>query len=206
SALIHAATMVTAGVYMVARSAPLYDLAPLSRDLVATIGALTAVLAASIALVQNDLKRVIAYSTISQLGYMFMGTGVGAYASGIFHLATHAFFKALLFLGAGSVIIALHHEQDIRRMGGLLRFMPVTGYTFLIAALANAGIFPLAGFWSKDEILFAAFSSGHWFVFILGLTGTFMTAFYMFRLFFLVFTGEPRIAHAAPSTSLRASH
>ena len=197
SALIHAATMVTAGVYMVARSAPLYNLAPLSLNIVTAVGALTAVLSASIALVQNDIKRVIAYSTISQLGYMFMGAGVGSYASGIFHLATHAFFKALLFLGAGSVIIQLHHEQDIRRMGGLLRFMPVTGSTFLIGAAANAGIFPLAGFWSKDEILFAAFSSGHRFVWLLGLIGAFMTAFYMFRLFFLVFTGEPRIAHAA---------
>jgi len=199
SALIHAATMVTAGVYMVARTQPLYDLAPFSRDLVAIVGALTAVFAASIALVQNDIKRIIAYSTISQLGYMFMGAGVGAYASGIFHLATHAFFKALLFLGAGSVIHALQGEQDIRRMGDLKRHMPITASTFLIAALANAGIFPLAGFWSKDEILHAAFSSGTrtgFFVGLLGLLGAFLTAFYMFRLYFLVFKGESRVAHA----------
>jgi NADH-quinone oxidoreductase subunit L len=158
SALIHAATMVTAGVYMVARSSPLYNLAPTTLGLVATVGAITAIFAATIACVQNDIKRVIAYSTISQLGYMFLGAGVGAYASGIFHLYTHAFFKALLFLGAGAVIHALHHEQDIQRMGGLRPHMKVTAYTFLAGALANAGIFPLAGFWSKDEILFAAFS------------------------------------------------
>ncbi|MBI5167700.1 MAG: NADH-quinone oxidoreductase subunit L [candidate division NC10 bacterium] len=196
SALIHAATMVTAGVYMVARSNPLYNLAPLSMDVVAWVGALTAVFAASIALTQNDIKRVIAYSTISQLGYMFLAAGVGAYASGIFHLATHAFFKALLFLGAGSVIHALRGEQDIRRMGGLLPHMKITGYTFLIAALANAGIPPFAGFFSKDEILFAAISSGRPFSFYLwalGALGAFGTAFYMFRLFFLTFTGESRV-------------
>ena len=196
SALIHAATMVTAGVYMVARSNPLYNLAPLSMDVVAITGALTAAFAASIALVQNDIKRIIAYSTISQLGYMFLATGVGAYASGIFHLATHAFFKALLFLGAGSVIHALRGEQDIRRMGGLLPHMRITGYTFLVAALANSGIPPFAGFFSKDEILYAAISSGRplgIYLWALGAFGAFMTAFYMFRLFFLTFTGEGRM-------------
>src|SRR5574341_1416980 len=158
SALIHAATMVTAGVYMVARSSPLYDLAPFSLEVVAWVGGLTAVFSASIALVQNDIKRVVAYSTISQLGYMFLGAGAGAYASAILHLGTHAFFKALLFLGAGSVIHSLHGEQDIRKMGGLWKAMPITAWTFLLASLANAGIFPLAGFWSKDEILFGAFT------------------------------------------------
>ena len=192
SALIHAATMVTAGVYMVARSHPLYNLAPFSLELVAWVGAVTAVFAATIALVQNDIKRVVAYSTISQLGYMFLGAGVGAYASSIFHLGTHAFFKALLFLGAGSVIHSLHGEQDIRKMGGLWKAMPITAWTFLLASLANAGIFPLAGFWSKDEILFNAFKSGMTVPWLLGLIGAFLTAFYMFRLFFLVFTGRSR--------------
>jgi NADH-quinone oxidoreductase subunit L len=197
SALIHAATMVTAGVYMVARSHPLYNLAPFSLEMVAWVGAVTAVFAATIALVQNDIKRVVAYSTISQLGYMFLGAGVGAYASGIFHLGTHAFFKALLFLGAGSVIHSLHGEQDIRKMGGLWKAMPITAWTFLLASLANAGIFPLAGFWSKDEILFNAFKRGMTGPWLLGLIGAFLTAFYMFRLFFLVFTGSFRgDAHA----------
>jgi NADH-quinone oxidoreductase subunit L len=192
SALIHAATMVTAGVYMVARSHPLYNLAPFSLEMVAWVGAVTAVFAATIALVQNDIKRVVAYSTISQLGYMFLGAGVGAYASAIFHLGTHAFFKALLFLGAGSVIHSLHGEQDIRKMGGLWKAMPITAWTFLLASLANAGIFPLAGFWSKDEILFNAFKRGMTVPWLLGLIGAFLTAFYMFRLFFLVFTGRSR--------------
>jgi NADH-quinone oxidoreductase subunit L len=197
SALIHAATMVTAGVYMVARSHPLYNLAPFSLEMVAWVGAVTAVFAATIALVQNDIKRVVAYSTISQLGYMFLGAGVGAYASGIFHLGTHAFFKALLFLGAGSVIHSLHGEQDIRKMGGLWKAMPITAWTFLLASLANAGIFPLAGFWSKDEILFNAFKRGMTGPWLLGLIGAFLTAFYMFRLFFLVFAGSFRgDAHA----------
>src|SRR5574337_1793035 len=153
SALIHAATMVTAGVYMVARSSPLFELAPVSLTVVAWTGGLTAVFAATIALVQNDIKRIVAYSTISQLGYMFLGCGVGAYASAIFHLGTHAFFKALLFRGCGSVIHALGGEQDMRKMGQLRAKLPVTSRTFLWAALANAGIIPLAGFWSKDEIL-----------------------------------------------------
>ncbi len=194
SALIHAATMVTAGVYMVARSAPLFNLAPVSMAAVAWIGGLTAVLAASIALVQTDIKRVIAYSTISQLGYMFLGCGVGAYAAAIFHLMTHAFFKALLFLGAGSVIHGLGGEQDLRKMGGLRRHMPVTAWTFLIAALANAGIIPLAGFWSKDEILYGAFAGGHLGVWALGAGGAFLTGFYMLRCYWLAFEGPSRAA------------
>jgi len=193
SALIHAATMVTAGVYMVARSAPLFDMAPLAMALVAWIGAVTAVFAATIALVQTDIKRIIAYSTISQLGYMFLGCGVGAYAAAIFHLATHAFFKALLFLGAGSVIHGLGGEQDIRYMGGLRRHMPVTAWTFLVGALANAGIFFLAGFWSKDEILYGAASTGHWGVWVLGAGGAFLTAFYMLRCYYLTFEGPFRV-------------
>jgi NADH-quinone oxidoreductase subunit L len=197
SALIHAATMVTAGVYMVARSAALFDLAPVSLTTVATVGALTAVFAASIALVQNDIKRVVAYSTISQLGYMFLGAGVGAYAAAVFHLATHAFFKALLFLGSGSVIHGLSGEQDVRKMGGLRKHMPLTAYTFLLAALANAGVFPLAGFWSKDQILHAAIGSGHSVLWALGAAGAFGTAFYMFRLYFLVFEGRSRVDHHA---------
>jgi NADH-quinone oxidoreductase subunit L len=195
SALIHAATMVTAGVYMVARSGALFNLAPLSMQVVATVGALTAVFAASIALVQNDIKRVVAYSTISQLGYMFLGCGVGAYASGIFHLATHAFFKALLFLACGSVIHGLSGEQDLRKMGGLRALMPITAATFFLASLANAGIFPLAGFWSKDQILHAAIASGHVWLWALGAAGAFGTAFYMFRLYFQVFEGPSRVDH-----------
>jgi len=198
SALIHAATMVTAGVYMVARSAPLFELAPHSLTVVAWIGALTAVFAATIALVQNDIKRIIAYSTISQLGYMFLGCGVGAYAAAIFHLMTHAFFKALLFLAAGSVIHGLSGEMDIRKMGGLRRHMPITAWTFLIAALANAGIFPLAGFWSKDEILYGAVAGGHVLVWALGAGGAFLTAFYMLRCYYVVFEGTSRVdAHSA---------
>jgi len=195
SALIHAATMVTAGVYMVARSGALFNLAPISMQVVATVGALTAVFAASIALVQNDIKRVVAYSTISQLGYMFLGCGVGAYASGIFHLATHAFFKALLFLGCGSVIHGLSGEQDLRKMGGLRALMPITAATFFLASLANAGIFPLAGFWSKDQILHAAIASGHVWLWVLGAAGAFGTAFYMFRLYFQVFEGPSHVDH-----------
>ena len=193
SALIHAATMVTAGVYMVARSNLLFSLAPFSMGVVAWVGALTAVFAATIALVQTDIKRVVAYSTISQLGYMFLGCGVGAYAGGVFHLATHAFFKALLFLGCGSVIHGLSGEQDARKMGGLRREMPITAVTFFLAALANAGIFPLAGFWSKDQILHAAIASGHVWLWALGAAGAFGTAFYMFRLYFLIFEGPSRM-------------
>jgi NADH-quinone oxidoreductase subunit L len=197
SALIHAATMVTAGVYMVARSAPLFELAPLSLSVVAWIGGLTAVFAATIALVQNDIKRIIAYSTISQLGYMFLGCGVGVYVAAIFHLVNHAFFKALLFLGSGSVIHGLSGEQDIRKMGGLRRHMPITAFTFLIGALANAGIFFLAGFWSKDEILYGAFAGGHIGVWTLGAAGAFLTALYMMRCYYLTFEGRSRIDEKA---------
>jgi NADH-quinone oxidoreductase subunit L len=197
SALIHAATMVTAGVYMVARSAVLFDLAPLSLTVVAWVGALTAAYAATIALAQYDIKRIIAYSTISHLGFMFLGLGVGAYASGIFHLMTHAAFKALLFLGAGSVMHALGGEQDVRRMGGLWRHLPVTGWTFLVAALANAGIFFFAGFWSKDEILAAAYRTGHLGPWGLGMAGAFLSACYIFRLFFLTFAGPSRVSPEA---------
>jgi len=192
SALIHAATMVTAGVYLVARSAPLFHLAPLSLEIVAWVGGLTACYAASIALVQTDIKRVIAYSTISQLGYMFLGLGVGAYTAGIFHLMTHACFKALLFLAAGSVIHALAGEQDVRRMGGLRSALAVTAASFLAGALANAGIAPFAGFWSKDEILFAAYVSGHRLLYGLGALTALGTGLYMFRLYFLAFEGQPR--------------
>ncbi len=204
SALIHAATMVTAGVYMVARSWPLYIEAPLTREVIAGIGVLTAFFAATIALTQNDIKRVIAYSTISQLGYMFVGLGVGSDFGAMFHLTTHAFFKALLFLGAGSVIHALHGEQDIRRMGGLFRHLPVTAVTFLLGALANAGVPPLSGFFSKDEILAEAFASGHTVVGVIALLTTFLTALYMFRLFFLVFAGESRVV-PAPSREAGSS-
>src|SRR5437764_6442642 len=191
SALIHAATMVTAGVYMVARMNAVYQLAPLAMDVVAIVGAVTAIFAASIALAQNDIKKVLAYSTISQLGYMFLALGVGAFAAGIFHLMTHAFFKALLFLGAGSVIHAMSGEQDIQKMGGLWEKIPVTAKTFYVAALAIAGIPPLAGFFSKDEILGHAFEThpGLWAV---GLATAGMTAFYMFRLVFLTFFGYTR--------------
>ncbi len=193
SALIHAATMVTAGVYMVARNNILYTFSPASLQLVLIIGLATALFAATIALTQNDIKKVLAYSTVSQLGLMFVALGVGAYGSGIFHMMTHAFFKALLFLGAGSVIHALHHEQDIRRMGGLKKYLPVTYATFLIGVLAISGIPPFAGFFSKDEILANAFAQNPvaWGV---ALAASLLTSFYMFRLFFLTFHGNPRMS------------
>ena len=197
SALIHAATMVTAGVYMVARCHPLFLLAPASLETVAVVGAATALFAATIGLAQNDIKRVLAYSTVSQLGYMFMACGVGAFTAGIFHLMTHAFFKALLFLGAGSVIHALSDEQDLRRMGGLAGKLPWTHGTMLVATLAIAGIPPLAGFFSKDEILSRAFASGHSGVWLVGLVGAALTAFYMFRLYILAFRGPSRLSHEA---------
>ncbi|PYO36661.1 MAG: NADH-quinone oxidoreductase subunit L [Candidatus Rokuibacteriota bacterium] len=195
SALIHAATMVTAGVYMVARCHTLFEMAPFGLEVVAWVGALTAVFSASIGLVQTDIKRVLAYSTISQLGYMFAGVGVGAYAAGIFHLVTHAFFKALLFLGAGSVIHGLQGEQDLRKMGGLAPRMLITTLTFFTGALGLSGVPPLAGFFSKDEILGAAFHEGHRALWALLVIGAFMTAFYTFRLFFLAFLGGPRMSH-----------
>jgi len=191
SALIHAATMVTAGIYLVARSHVLFDLAPVTQTVIAVTGLATALLAASIALRQNDIKKVLAYSTVSQLGYMFLGLGVGAYTGAVFHVMTHAFFKALLFLGAGSVIHALHHEQDIRRMGGLASRLPVTHATFLLACLAIAGIPPFSGFFSKDEILMAALAK-HPAYYALGMLGALMTAFYMFRLYALTFRGAFR--------------
>jgi len=197
SALIHAATMVTAGVYMVARCHVLFQLAPFSLEVVAVIGAATALFAATIGLAQNDIKRVLAYSTVSQLGYMFFACGVGGFTAGVFHLMTHAFFKALLFLGAGSVIHALSGEQDMQRMGGLAGKLPWTHRTMLAGTIAIAGIPPFAGFFSKDEILSDAFLSGHWGVWIAGLLGSALTAFYMFRLYLLTFRGESRLTHEA---------
>lgn len=194
SALIHAATMVTAGVYMVSRSCIIFAYAPYALDVVAFIGALTALFAASIGLVQNDIKRVLAYSTISQIGYMFLACGVGAFAAGIFHLTTHAFFKALLFLGAGSVMHAIEGETDITKMGGLKEKMPVTHITFLVGALAIAGIFPFAGFFSKDAILAGAFERSL-FLWFMGIFGAILTSFYMFRVVFLTFYGESRVPH-----------
>ena len=195
SALIHAATMVTAGVYMMARSALLYDLAPVALDVVAVVGVLTALFAASMALVAADIKRVLAYSTVSQLGFMVFALGVGAWAAAIFHLVTHAFFKALLFLGAGSVIHAIGGEQDMRRMGGLRQALPTTHWTMATATLAIAGIFPFAGFWSKDEILASAMKAGGAGVlgWIAASVAAFMTAFYMFRLLYMTFYGQSRV-------------
>jgi NADH-quinone oxidoreductase subunit L len=192
SALIHAATMVTAGVYMVVRCSPVFSRAPIALDVVMIVGILTTFVAATIGLVQKDIKRVLAYSTVSQLGYMFVAAGVGAFSAGIFHLMTHAFFKALLFLGAGSVIHALGGEQDLMRMGGLRQHTPVTFRTMMIAALAISGIFPLAGFFSKDEILWSAWARGHPWIYVFGLVTAGLTAFYMFRLIFLAFYGEAR--------------
>ena len=197
SALIHAATMVTAGVYMVARCHILYVLSPTALGVVAVIGVATALFAATIGLVQKDIKRVLAYSTVSQLGYMFLALGVGAFSAGIFHLMTHAFFKALLFLGAGSVIHALSGEQDLERMGGLKARLPRTHATMLVATLAIAGIFPLSGFFSKDEILWNAWSRGGPILWAAGVVGAFMTAFYMFRLYFLTFHGPSRLTEEA---------
>lgn len=191
SALIHAATMVTAGIYMIARSNILYTMAPETQSVVAAIGLATALFAATIAIKQNDIKKVLAYSTVSQLGYMFLGLGVGAYTGAVFHVMTHAFFKALLFLGAGSVIHAMHHEQDIRRMGGLARKLPVTHITFLIGCIAIAGIPPFSGFFSKDEILAAAYAKDPMYYY-LGVAGAVMTAFYMFRLYATTFRGSFR--------------
>ncbi len=197
SALIHAATMVTAGVYMVARCSILYALSPVTMEIIAVVGAVTAVFAATIGLVQNDIKKVLAYSTVSQLGYMFLAMGVAAFSAGIFHLMTHAFFKALLFLGSGAVIHALNDEQDIRKMGGLKEYLPVTYKTFLIGAITIAGIPPFAGFFSKDEILWKTFSSeqSSWILFLLAISGAAMTAFYIFRLVTLTFEGEKRFNH-----------
>jgi NADH-quinone oxidoreductase subunit L len=193
SALIHAATMVTAGVYMVCRCNALFSRAPETMAIVAVTGTMTAVFAATIGLVQNDIKRVLAYSTVSQLGYMFAALGVGAFGAGIFHLVTHAFFKALLFLGSGSVIMAMHHEQDMTRMGGLRKHLPWTYATMLVGTLAITGIPGLAGFFSKDGILWGAWSKGHPFIWLFLWIGAGMTAFYMFRLLFMTFWGQPRM-------------
>jgi NADH-quinone oxidoreductase subunit L len=194
SALIHAATMVTAGVYMVSRSHMIFERAPMALMVVAVIGTLTALFAATIGIAQTDIKKVLAYSTVSQLGYMFMACGVGAFSAGIFHLMTHAFFKGLLFLAAGSVIHAVGGEQDMRKMGGLRSYIPWTFMTMGIATLAIAGIPPFAGFWSKDEILWKAFSSEHgsWVFWLIGVITAFITSFYMFRLLFMTFFGDYR--------------
>jgi NADH-quinone oxidoreductase subunit L len=199
SALIHAATMVTAGVYMIGRNAVLFSHAPTTLLIVAIIGATTALMAGTIGLVQNDIKRVLAYSTVSQLGYMFLAMGMGAFGAGIFHLYTHAFFKACLFLGSGAVIHALHGEQDIRNMGGLWKQLPITFWTFVIASVAIAGVPGLAGFFSKDEILFETFKAGHWILWIIGVLTSLLTATYMFRLVSLTFFGSRR--HDAPAAA-----
>jgi NADH-quinone oxidoreductase subunit L len=195
SALIHAATMVTAGVYMIVRNHAIYDLSPTAMGVVAIVGGSTALFAATIGLVQTDIKRVLAYSTVSQLGYMFLGCGIGAYTAAIFHLMTHAFFKALLFLSAGSVIHALSGEQDIRKMGGLRSKIPWTHRLFLIGTVAIAGIPPLAGFWSKDEIMAHAFTNHHYLLYSLAAIGALLTSFYMFRLTYLTFYGRSRMDH-----------
>ncbi|MCR4374388.1 MAG: NADH-quinone oxidoreductase subunit L [Acidobacteria bacterium] len=192
SALIHAATMVTAGVYMIGRNAVLFSHAPFTLEVIAIIGVLTALMAGTIGLVQNDIKRVLAYSTVSQLGYMFLAMGVGAFAGGVFHLYTHAFFKALLFLGSGAVIHALHGQQDMRYMGGLKRKLPITFWTFLVGTIAIVGIPPLAGFFSKDEILWKTFSTGHPVLWGLAVLAALLTATYMFRLLYMTFYGSAR--------------
>jgi NADH-quinone oxidoreductase subunit L len=192
SALIHAATMVTAGIYMIGRLNFLFAMSPIALSAIAATGAVTAFFAATIGCTQFDIKKILAYSTISQLGYMFLGMGVSAYSAGIFHLMTHAFFKACLFLGAGSIILGMHHEQDIRNMGGIRKYMPVTFTTFLIAMLAISGIPPLAGFFSKDEILWKTWESGHHILWFTGIATAGLTAFYMTRLLILTFFGENR--------------
>ena len=194
SALIHAATMVTAGIYMITRANILFSASELTQHVIAIVGISTALLSATIAIKQNDIKKVLAYSTVSQLGYMFLGLGVGAYSGAVFHVITHAFFKALLFLGAGSVIHAMHHEQDIRKMGGLKAKLPITHLTFLLGCIAIAGVPPFSGFFSKDEILAAAFAKSpiYW---VLGVIGAAMTAFYMFRLYATTFLGQFRGTH-----------
>lgn len=207
SALIHAATMVTAGVYMIVRLNPIFIMAPNTMMVIAIIGAATAVFAATVGLAQNDIKKVLAYSTVSQLGYMFLGAGVGAFGAAMFHLMTHAFFKALMFLGSGSVIHAMHEEQDIRKMGGLRKFLPITHLTFFFGWLAIIGIPPFAGFFSKDEILWKSFSSsmGHPLLWVAGALGAALTAFYMTRLMALTFWGGSRVPkdvhpHESPAT------
>ncbi len=211
SALIHAATMVTAGVYMIGRNAQLFGHAEITMHVIAVIGVATALMAGTIALVQNDIKRVLAYSTVSQLGYMFVAMGVGAYAAGIFHLFTHAFFKALLFLGSGAVIHALHGEQDIRNMGGLKKQLPITYWTFLIGTIAIAGVPLFSGFFSKDEILWKTYAGHHYGIYAVAIITSLLTAIYMFRLTFLTFHGErrhdvPSGAHHAPVDAHHGDH
>jgi NADH-quinone oxidoreductase subunit L len=209
SALIHAATMVTAGIFMVARMSPLFELSDTALACVTVIGATTALFMGLLGIVQNDIKRVVAYSTLSQLGYMTVALGVSAYSAAIFHLVTHAFFKALLFLAAGSVIIALHHEQDLRRMGGLRRYMPVTWITMVIGSLALAGVPPFAGFFSKDAIIEAVHVSeipGHGYAYVALVAGVFVTAFYAFRLLFLAFYGSERFGHAGDHAAAAHEH
>jgi NADH-quinone oxidoreductase subunit L len=205
SALIHAATMVTAGIFMVARMSPLYELSETARSVVLVIGAITALSMALVALTQYDIKRVVAYSTLSQLGYMTAALGASAYSAGIFHLMTHAFFKAVMFLAAGSVIIAMHHEQDMRRMGGLRKYMPITYWTMLIGSISGAGIPGFAGFFSKDAIIAGVHASttpGHLFAYICLTACVFVTAAYTFRLVFMAFHGKPRFdEHQAPRES-----
>lgn len=199
SALIHAATMVTSGIFLIARTNVMFAMSPDTMIVVATIGAITALFAATIGIFQNDIKKVLAYSTVSQLGYMFLALGVGSFTAGVFHVVTHAFFKACLFLGSGAVIHAMHHEQDMQKMGGLKKYLPITFATFLIATLAIAGIPPFAGFFSKDEILFMTFNEGNMVLWVMGLIVACMTAFYMFRAVFLTFYGKERFdAHHHP--------
>ncbi len=206
SALIHAATMVTSGIYLVARSNILFALSPTTLTVISIVAVCTALLAAIMALFQNDIKKVLAYSTVSQLGFMFLGLGVGAFTAGVFHVLTHAFFKACLFLGSGAVIHAMHHEQDMQKMGGLKKYLPVTFWTFLIATIAIAGIPPFAGFFSKDEILWKAFSQGSPFLWAFGAIAALMTAFYMFRAVYLTFFGKERFdAHHHPPHEVGAS-
>jgi len=210
SALIHAATMVTAGVFLIARNSVLFALAPVSMEVVMIVGIATAFIAASIGIVQNDFKKVLAYSTVSQLGFMFTALGVGAFTAGVFHVMTHAFFKGLLFLVAGAVIHSMHEEQDIKKMGGLRKYMPTTYKTFYVAALAISGIPFFSGFFSKDEILWFTFANGGWFAWLILATAALFTAFYMFRLLKLVFQGKERFdikehkPHEAPKTMLFA--
>ena len=204
SALIHAATMVTAGIFMVARMSPLFELSETALSFVLIIGSITALFMGFLGIVQNDIKRVVAYSTLSQLGYMTVALGVSAYSAAFFHLMTHAFFKALLFLGAGSVIIAMHHEQDIRKMGGLWKYMPITWITFLLGTLALIGTPGFAGFYSKDSILEAVHYSniaGAGFAYFAVMLGVFVTSFYSFRLYFLVFHGKERMDHHTKAVS-----
>jgi NADH-quinone oxidoreductase subunit L len=210
SALIHAATMVTAGLYMVTRTNVIFQHSQTMLLVVALVGAATAIFAATIGITQNDIKKVLAYSTVSQLGFMFMACGVGAFVIGIFHVMTHAFFKALMFLGAGSVIHGMHHEQDMRRMGGLKKYMPYTYWTFFAGWLAICGVIPFSGFWSKDEILWSAASTTHiplgWIIWLVGTIAAICTAFYMTRLMAMTFWGRERFLEAPAGGEADEAH